>query len=118
MSQASHTALLHLTAHVRHREDSVDAHGDVVTTETVVGPIVCHAYQRWRSEFTDAQVIGVEELVVHLMADVEVTVGDRIDIAWPDFRTVEAEVIGPPARRINARNGRVHHIEVRTREIR
>lgn len=112
-----YTPLLRITATVRHRTDSVDAHGDVATSETLQEGVPCHAYQRFRTEFTDGTVIGVDELVVHLMADIEVSTGDRIDLAWPSGRTIAGEIIGPPARRVNARQGRVHHIEVRVREI-
>lgn len=113
-----YNALLRLSAAVRHREDTVDAVGDVATTETVVEGVPCHAYQRYLWEETDGRMLGVETLIVHLLADVAVTTGDRIDITWPDGTGVRhAEVIGPPARRVRARTGKVHHIECRTREI-
>ncbi len=110
--------LLRLTATVRHRADTNDAHGDLVTTETVTGPHPCHAYQRYRYEDTgDGKMLGVDELMVHLLPDVNVTTGDRIDITWPDGQLKQAEVLGPPAYRVRARTGKVHHIELRTREI-
>jgi len=109
--------LLRLHCTIRNRIDSVDAHGDVVTTEDIVGPLPCHAYQRYREEYIDGRMLGMEEIVVHLLVDTPVNVGSRLDIEWPDHRTVEAEVVGPPARRVRARTGRVHHIELRAREI-
>lgn len=112
-----YTPLLRLRGDIRHRQDTVDANGDVSTAETVTLGVPCHAYQRYRLEHTDGREIGVDELVVHLPVGTDIDIGDRIDIAWPSGRTIEAEVIGPPARRVRATTGIAHHIEVRTREI-
>lgn len=112
-----YSPLLRLRADIRHRSDTVTATGDVETTETVVAGVPCHAYQRYRLEYTDGREVGVDELVVHLPIGTDVDIGDRIDITWPTSRTIEAEVIGPPARRVRALSGAAHHIEVRTREI-
>lgn len=110
--------LLRLTAMIRHRSDTVDANGDVATAETVTGPHPCHAYQRYRYEDTaDTHNLGIDELVVHFLPDVEITTGDLIDITWPDGQQKHAEVLGPPAYRVRARSGAVHHVELRTREI-
>lgn len=113
----AHDRLLRLTCTVRHRVDAVDSHGDVTTSDETAGPFPCHAYQRYRYEIIDGKMLGAEDLVVHLLADTAVDVGDRLDIVWPGHRTVEAEVTGPPARRVRATTGAVHHIELRTREI-
>jgi len=108
--------LLRLRATIHHRSDTVDAHGDVATSETLT-EAPCHAYQRYRIEEADGRILGIDEIVVHLPIGTPVETGDRIDIVWPTRRTILAEVIGPPALRVRATTGRPHHIEVRTREI-
>lgn len=112
-----HLGLMRQVCRVRRRTDVTDGNGDVITTDTELGPWPCHAYQFFGNEQTTSRVIGREDLMVHLPPEADVLTGDRIDIVWPTHRTVEAEVIAPPARRINARTGDVHHLEVRTREV-
>jgi hypothetical protein len=112
----SHQALLTSSCLIRHRTDTNDANGDVVTTEAVSGPFPCHAYQYFAREETDGQVIGREDMVVHLPAGTAVANGDRLDITWPSGRVITAEATGPPAERVNARFGTVHHVEIRVRE--
>ena len=108
--------LLTMTATIRHRTDTTDDAGDVITAETITGPYRCYAYQRYGFEEADGKVLGVDELVVHLPAGTVVEIGDRIDITGA-HRTIEAEVIRPAANRVRAPAGQVHHVEVRTREI-
>jgi hypothetical protein len=115
----SHPALLQMACRVRRRTDVVDDNGDVVTTDTEIGSWPCHAYQFFANEETDRKVIGREDVIVHLPPEADVETGDRLDIIWPSRgRTIEAEVIAPPAYRVNARTGLVHHIEARSREVR
>jgi hypothetical protein len=113
----SHDALLRLSAVLVSRSVTNDANGDLVTTEARLGPYSCHAYQSFGTEETGRQATGREDFVVHLPAEVDPSIIDLLEITWPDGGVVNAEVVGPPARRVNARTGVVHHVEARCREV-
>lgn len=113
----SHSALLTLSAVLVQRSDTNDAQGDVVTSEARLGPYPCHAYQSFATEESNRQAIGREDFVVHLPPDVDPTFIDMLEITMPTGAVIRAEVVGPPARRVNARTGAIHHVEARCREV-